>query len=301
MKHLSAYLTLPILLLLLLLLAATGCSREEMAPENELPAGTFRIETRVAGTNELLPNTTNYMCLVYSGEFIDEGALNLDGTLPSYILGNGVSLGSDKHSVFLSAIIGSDTLKIENIAANNNYSALKFSLVPTKEETDKVKNVPYLLYDKQKRTSKDSYTLLLRSPMAMLHFSIDGIGVSLCESIELQVEGVPTTFTPSKDTLNSNPYGGDPATLIVSGSIAANKYAWKATTPTFPTSGDKKCTFVCTKKDGTTKEFTFDLPKTEAGKAYNYLFNFEHEISLSTVSVADWTPTDSFEGHADPE
>lgn len=300
MKHLSAYLTLPILLLLLLLLAATGCSREEMAPENELPAGTFRIETRVAGTNELLPNTTNYMCLVYSGEFIDEGALNLDGTLPSYILGNGVSLGSDKHSVFLSAIIGSDTLKIENIAANNNYSALKFSLVPTKEETDKVKNVPYLLYDKQKRTSKDSYTLLLRSPMAMLHFSIDGIGVSLCESIELQVEGVPTTFTPSKDVTDGEPYG-DPATLIVPGSI--DKYAWKATTPTFPTSAGTKCTFVCKMKEGSTEErkFTFDLPETKAGKTYNYQFNFEHEISLSTVSVKEWTLADSFEGHADPE
>lgn len=297
MKHLSAYLTLPILLLLL---AATGCSREEMAPENELPAGTFHIEAGVAGTNESLPNTTKYMCLVYNGKLIDEGALNKDGTLPSYIPGNGVSLSSDKHSVFLSAIIGSDTLKIDSIAKNNTYSALKFSLVPTQGERGTVKNVPYLLYDKQLRTSKDSYTLLLRSPMAMLHFSIDGIGVSLCESIELQVEGVPTTFTPSKDVTDGEPYG-DPATLIVSGSIAANKYAWKATTPTFPTSGDKKCTFVCTKKDGTTKEFTFDLPKTEAGKAYNYLFNFEHEISLSTVSVADWTPTDSFEGHADPE
>lgn len=286
MKRISAYLTLPFLLLL----AATGCGREGFLPENELPDGTCRIEVRVAGTNDPFPESTRYMSLRYSS------AGTLESLNSEFIPGSSLKVKSGD-SLVISATIGG-SLNMEGNQNGNSYSALKFTLpTPTVGENSVAKGpLPYLLFGKQAITKDDFYALELQSPMAMLRFHMSGTDLDLYKSINLIIEGVPTTYTPSA---GNAPYGGR-ANLELPGSIP-QPGNWEAASPCFPVSQDMKCTFVCTQADGTENKFTVSLNKPEAGKVYDYQFGFEGKIRLNTVSVKDWELDDTLgDSHADP-
>lgn len=287
MKRISAYLTLPFLLLL----AATGCGREGFLPENELPDGTCRIEVRVAGTNDPLPESTRYMSLRYSS------AGTLESLNSEFIPGSSLEVNSGD-SLVISATIGG-SLNMEGDQNGNSYSALKFTLpTPTVGENSVAKGpLPYLLFGKQAITKADFYALELQSPMAMLRFRMSGTDLYLYKSINLIIQDVPTTYTPSAVDA---PYGGR-ANLELPGSIP-QPGNWEAASPCFPVSQNiMTCTFVCTQADGTVNLFTVSLNKPEAGKVYDYQFGFEGKIRLNTVSVKDWEFDYTLgNSHADP-
>lgn len=287
MRQLSVSLFLPFLLLL----AATGCSHDGMAPGNDPASGTTRIVTRVAGTSDPLPSTTKYTCLLY------DSSEKLKSKYDNYSPGSLVEAVSG-HSVFLAAVIGGN-LTVEGDVASNPYFTLKLS-VPTRTDNEQAVldgPIPYLLYDKQPMAKDNTYALTLHSPMTKLRFRLRGLGVTYSTSIKLRVNDIPTTFVPSQMGIGTLFEGS--ATLELAGSRSTTESdLWQAESFCFPPTGSITCTFIC-QQDGEEKRYDVTLNQPEGEKVYDYQFDFEGEIRLSSVTVNDWTAADVLEGHAD--